>query len=273
MFFQPTDGVYSLPVYGAGFAQSDTSGADEMFPTIDSCIYPYPGYYGEKLPDHGELWSQPWMVTEAKERLTTQIKGVVLSYLFKRSIELHDNTVCMEYEISNTGYQPLYGLWAFHGLTAADELTKILLPEVKQIITVQNSRLLGPPKTKHSFPVTTNQEGNEHRLDTIANPSAGKTEKIYAEGKIVRGQAALTLNKGQLLYKLLFPDQYVPYLGVWINEGGYKGEYNCALEPSTGYYDSLEVAKAQKSLEPIQPGKTMKWYLHIKLIPFSAPGI
>ena len=270
VFFQPTEGFYSLAGYGADFSQFDTSGADEMFPTIDCCIYPYPGYCGEKLPDHGELWSQPWVVTEADGRLTTQAKGKALSYLFSRSIEIHGSTVCMEYTIYNTGYQPLYGLWAFHGLTASDALTKILLPTVKKVMTVQNSSKLGPAKTTHDFPITTIQGGDKYHLDTIAATSAGKTEKIYVEGKMTQGQAALTLNKGQLLYKLLFPVQHVPYLGIWMNEGGYKGEYNCALEPSTGYYDSLEVTKEQESLEPIPPGKIIKWHLHIELIPSPA---
>lgn len=57
-----------------------------------------------------------------------------------------------------------------------------------------------------------------------------------------------------------------------MNEGGYKGEYNCALEPSTGYYDSLEVTQEQESLEPISPGEIMKWHLHIELIPFTNPN-
>lgn len=267
VLFQPSDGVYSLPAYGADFSQFDTSGADEMYPTIDCCMYPYPGYYGEKLPDHGELWSQSWVVTQTEGKLTAEVKGAVLSYLFKRSIKLHGSMVCMEYAVCNTGYQPLYGLWAFHGLTASDELTRIVLPKVKTVITVHNSSILGPAKTKHTFPVTISQDGKEHHLDTVAAKSAAKTEKFYVEGKMEQGQAALTLNKGQLLYKLLFPVQHVPYLGIWINEGGYKGEYNCALEPSTGYYDSLETAKEQKSLQPVQPGETIKWNLNIELTP------
>lgn len=119
---------------------------------------------------------------------------------------------------------------------------------MKEIITAHESRILGPAGTKHTFPSTLEKNGKVYPLDLIGPKSAGRTEKIYAAGKVKKGEAALTLNNGQLVYKLFFPVNRVPYLGIWINEGGFKGEYNCALEPSTGYYDSLEVTKRLDSL-------------------------
>jgi len=265
VLFQPEDGGYRLAAYGDGFADYDTSGADEMFPTIDPCAYPYEGYQGKALPDHGELWSIPWSIIPLDEGLAAEVKGRALPYIFRRTISLSKNTVHMEYQVCNRGDKPLYGLWAFHGLAACDESTRLILPPTQRIITVHDSKLLGSTGTSHSFPLTLDQNGQEYFLDRIKPRTTGKTEKIYVEGLIRKGEAALTLNEGRLIYKLVFPEDKVPYLGVWLNEGGFKGEYNCALEPSSGYYDSLEVAQKLDGISPLAAGATREWYLEIKL--------
>lgn len=265
VLFQPTEGMYFLPQYGGDFASFDTSGADEMFPTIDSCLYPYKEYPGVKCPDHGELWSIPWTVTTEGDSLISKVKGVAFPYLFVRTIDLEDNVIHLRYQVTNLGEKPFYGLWAFHGLIACDPWTRLILPETEKVINVHDSKTLGKADTRHNFPITLDQDGNEYNLSTIFPKSRGKTEKFYLEGSVSKGEAALSLNSGQLLYKLIFPREKVPYLGVWINEGGFKGEYNCALEPSTGYYDSLEITHGLDTLESINPGGTFDWFLDIYL--------
>ncbi|WDC83206.1 hypothetical protein PL321_10375 [Caloramator sp. mosi_1] len=67
------------------------------------------------------------------------------------------------------------------------------------------------------------------------------------------------------MYKLLFPKDRIPYLGVWINEGGFKGEYNCALEPSNAFYDSVEIAKGYGKIKPLEAGEEQDWYVDVVL--------
>lgn len=265
VFFQPVDGIFRLSNYGAPFADYDTAGADELFPTIDACRYPYDEYYGRLLPDHGELWSIPWNVTADEKQLAAQVNGLSLPYEFNRTITLEKSSVRMNYRVINTGDKPFYGIWAFHGLVACDEHTKIILPETEQVINVHNSTLLGGAGTKHSFPRTTAVNGSRCRIDQIKPKSANTTEKIYVDGRVRQGQAALTLNNNKLSYTLRFPKENVPYLGIWINQGGFKGEYNCALEPATGYYDSLEIAQKMNTLALLAPGHALEWDLTINL--------
>ena len=264
VFFQPTDGIFRLSRHGANFAEYDTAGADEMYPTIDACLYPYPGYSG-RLPDHGDLWSIPWQIAATGETLTASTRGRSLPYKFRRGITLDGSRVRLDYEAVNTGQAALYGLWAFHGLAACDETTRIILPAADRVVNVHDSLRLGPAGSEHSFPLTTGRDGKPCRMDTIMPKSAQSTEKLYVKGAVRRGQAALTLNKNRLLYTLYFPKTIVPYLGIWINQGGFKNEYNCALEPATGYYDSLEVAQRLGTLPPIAPGAALAWYLTIDL--------
>ncbi|HWR43984.1 hypothetical protein [Sporomusa sp.] len=265
VFFQPIDGVFRLSRYGANFAEYDTAGADEMYPTIDACMYPYHGYSGTQIPDHGDLWSIPWSVTAAGEKLLSRVQGKSLPYEFNRTITLERSGVRMDYRVINTGDEELYGIWAFHGLAACDENTRIILPETDRVINVHNSAMLGPANTEHSFPMTISSKGSNCCIDRIKPKSAKNTEKIYVNGRVKQGQAALTLNNNQLRYTLYFPTEIVPYLGVWINQGGFKDEYNCALEPATGYYDSLEVAHRLNTLQSIATGAALEWYLIINL--------
>ncbi len=263
VLFQPTDDAYRLPEYGADFSAYDTSGADEMFPTIDACSYPPDKRI--MLPDHGELWSIPWQLEAAEDCIAATARGIVLPYQFKRRLSLTKSGVRLEYELHNLSSAKLYGLWAFHALIACDEKSRIILPQVKRVITVHDSDLLGPAGTEHAFPLTKTAGGNEYRLDCIAPYGAMKTEKWYLKGSPGNEGAGLLLNCGKLRYQLSFDGTKLPYLGVWLNEGGFKGEYNCALEPSDGFYDSAEIAFANGSLPVLAAGESRRWELNIEL--------
>ncbi len=269
VLFQPSAGQYQLPRYGADFACYDTSGADEMYPTIDRCPYPAAGFPGVHLPDHGELWSIPWTTAVTDDGLVSRVHGIALPYTFERTLRLQRQGIHMDYRVRNTGQADLYGLWAFHGLVCCDEGSKLVLPQTYEVMNVHDSAVLGRAGTVHSFPLSVGQAGQRVDLSRIGPRSLQITAKFYVQGKVAQGTAGLTLNSGQLLYHLTFPHERVPYLGVWVNAGGFKGEYNCALEPSTGYYDSLQQAYRSKSLLPVKPGAVQEWSLHIDLIPLK----
>ena len=51
----------------------------------------------------------------------------------------------------------------------------------------------------------------------------------------------------------------VPYLGVWKTQGGYRGDYNIALEPCTGVYDDLYVAHKIRRAAVCAPKNKYEW--------------
>ncbi|MCX7950790.1 MAG: hypothetical protein N2594_02430 [Clostridiales bacterium] len=260
---QPTLNKYTLAEYGDSFEKYDTSGIDEMYPTIDECIYPYEGY-NAKMPDHGELWSIPWEIEVKEDEIIAKVKGVNFNYEFTRTLKLEENKIKLGYRVKNTGSYPLYGLWAFHGLVACDEESRIIL-HYDSIINVHKSSIYGEVGNIHSFPETCDVNGESIRVDRIGPKTLEKTEKFYVNGEVKKGEAALTLNKNNLLYKLVFPKDKIPYLGVWINEGGFKNEYNCALEPSNAFYDSVEIAKKYGKIKPLDVNEEQNWFLDIVL--------
>jgi galactose mutarotase-like enzyme len=261
VFFQPAKGKYDLPAYGNEFAAYDTSGSDEMFPTIDVCADV--ANPTTQWPDHGEIWALPWQCMFDSKGLYSRVQGVMHNYIFERHITLNGNEVNLAYRITNKDNGLLYGLWAFHGLVAVDEQTEILLPGVDKVINVHDSALLGDVDSLHSYPV------NAARIDLskIAPASTKKSEKYYVNGPLQEGNCSLLLNKKQLEYQLLFNPKKLPYLGVWINEGGFKNEYNVALEPCNGFYDTAEMAAKNGTLTPLKPGQSITFNLNIVLTP------
>lgn len=96
--FQPSKKEYMKAVYGDNFVDYDTSGLDEMIPTIDSCILKG----NTLLPDHGDVWSVPWEV-EIKE---DSVIGVVdlrsMDLKFEKTVSMVDsNTITMKYRLIN----------------------------------------------------------------------------------------------------------------------------------------------------------------------------
>ncbi len=274
VLFQPTADKYSMVEYGSDFGRWDTSGADEMYPTIDACSYPFEAYNGVRCPDHGEVWSIPWCAEYqvASDWLMCRTNGIKLPYRFSRTIRLDGAAVRMEYRVKNLGNKPLHGLWAFHGLAACDDATEVTLPPARgraqvAVLSVQDSDLLGPAGRVLDFPVHKERDRGALNIARVRPPLAQDTRKIYVNGPVAKGEASMTLDKGRLEYALRWPEDKAPYLGVWFDEGGFKNEHNCALEPSTGFYDSLERAAASDSVEPIAPGSYASWWLEIALRP------
>ncbi len=61
-----------------------------------------------------------------------------------------------------------------------------------------------------------------------------------------------------MTYKLGWDKDKLPYLGFWITDGGFRGDYNCALEPSTGYYDSIDIATKNGKVSYLLPNEVFE---------------
>lgn len=261
ILFQPTLKKYDLPKYGDSFEKYDTSGIDEMFPNIDKCIYPFEEYYGETLPDHGELWSIPWKYEKINDnRMFCKVKSPKFNYIFKRTIELNNNSIIFNYSVRNLNNHIFSGFWAFHGLLAIDNNSEIILEGINKVLNIKkDSKYLGNGENICDYPVY-----NNYHLNKFLPVESKNTEKFYLLDKI--DSAGVTLNNNKLLYKISFKN--IPYVGIWKNEGGFKGEYNCAIEPCNGFYDSLEIAKKYGKYLTFEPNEEKNWCLTITLEKF-----
>ena len=73
-----------------------------------------------------------------------------------------------------------------------------------------------------------------------------------------------------LAVRLAFPIQEAPYLGMWVNEGGWNGHYNVAPEPAAGAMDRVDAAKRRSMNSVLRARESKTWWLRISVA--SAAG-
>ncbi len=252
LLFQPQS-TYRLPSLGKRFADYDTSGWDEMLPTIDPCPW-----QNTTLPDHGEIWCQPWEMTGSQDTLTGHIRCTTLPLFFSRTIHLNNSTCTVSYEITNLSDTPQPYLWAWHALWDSRDLC-LDLPGIGEVIPVHENTFLGPKDHPVPWPIV-----NNHDLRQPSSWQDKKTAKIYLPPHIRLSQASLTWPKVSL--DISWQSDKLPYLGIWYNHGGFKNEYNLALEPATGFYDRLDEAVARNMVSILYPHEKHSWELHLTVL-------
>ncbi|MBX7181985.1 MAG: hypothetical protein K1X82_07725 [Bacteroidia bacterium] len=249
----------SIPNYGAAFSEYDKSGIDECFPAIDKETFLWNGQQWP-IPDHGELWCQPWSMQVQDNSLFGSVMGRVWKYRFERTISLNNLKIRFDYHIQNFESFAIPGFWTFHPLFAAQSGDTWEWPFTHSVELAQQDPGLGASGSIHPFPMAENGE-----LLNIFRPfSSQTTRKYYHQGRVPQGFASLHLNPLNLHFH--WDSDQIPYLGMWINEGGYEGGYNLALEPSQAYYDSLSKAISNQSLQPILPQQSRRFWLEIDLV-------
>ena len=262
LLFQPEKGAYELPCYGASFEKYDTSGLDEMIPTIDKCTYK-----GNILPDHGEVWSVPWNVEIVNSAVKGKVKLRCLPLNFYKTLTFEEeNIIKVEYKVKNMENKNIDFLWALHGLNVFDDGTKILLPkEVRNILNVCENDVLGMKEERNSFPLSKAKNGNLMDLTLLKDYKDNRSYKYYILDHLNKGEVGLHYTNENIMYLLRYDSKKIPYLGIWITKGGFKGEYNCAIEPSTGYYDSLELAVQNDKVTKLKPYEEFFWTIYMEV--------
>lgn len=250
--------------YGDDFVSQDMSGWDEMMPTINRCRW-----MDAELPDHGEVWSIPWDVETAVDGLVLSVQGRALPYRFTRSAALTAaNCLELRYTLLNSGQTALAYLWAAHPQFAADECTRILLPpEVRSVVNVvDNDPLWGAAGQVVAWPQASTPDGQVGNLDRVGRVEQHTCRKVYLRPDQPAAWAALVQEDRHCELRMEWDPAEVPYLGIWVDEGMYNARAAAALEPCSGYYDSLESAAANQRVTVLPPGGQCTWTLRIHFL-------
>jgi hypothetical protein len=255
--------------YGAWWHEQDMSGWDEMFPTIVTGRYPGAGpRHGQALPDHGEAWLLPWTVSEAAGgRLTCCLTGQVLPYTLERSAECTaPSTLRLRYRLTNLGDDPMPYIWATHPQFLCGEAAEVIFPPaVTQVInTIPETWGWGPPETAFDWPAGQTVEGTPARLDRTGSPEVRRGRKFFTLPQVRSPWAAMRRSDG-LWLRFGWDPEAIPYLGLWIDEGALNHATVATLEPTTGWYDSLELAWSKGCVEMVAPHATREWELAVTL--------
>ncbi len=256
--------------YGATFTDQDMSGWDEMFPTISACSYPGPGdRQGAPLPDHGEVWALPWSLDMASAgRVTLSVEGQALPYRLTRTAEFSAaDTLQLHYQLVNLGSHDMPYIWAAHPqFTCGLEAEAVFPVQVSEVCnTIPALWGWGEPETRFDWPLATAIDGTETRLDRIGPPSRHQARKFFVLPDVQVSWAGLIRQPSRDWLRLEWNPIHVPYFGLWIDEGALNHESVAALEPTTGFYDSLVVAWDKQRVAMIEPGGTHEWTLSARV--------
>lgn len=239
----------SVPAYTTGmqarFQDGPCAGVEECLPTVGACG---PGTQGGPVPDHGDFWQLAWKVTEVSpEAVRLSAQGFSRPLLFRKTLRLDGHALGIAYEIENRGAQAEPFLYACHPLLAVDPGDRIALPpEINAVrLDYTMGSRLGHRDEMLSWPVT--QAGQ--RLDVVGR-ATDQTADMFYTGKLQSGRCQLLRQTAGHTVEVLFDNQRLPYLGVWVCCGGWPGgsgtvpqQYAVALEPTTSPCNTLHEAQ------------------------------
>jgi galactose mutarotase-like enzyme len=265
LLWQPPDGRYPPAAYAEAYDACHSTGFDEMFPTIVACRYESPPWMGTEVPDHGEVWSLPWNAEIEDETVRLEVYGIRFPYRLCKRIHITDHAMHIAYEAANLSPFDFDFIWAAHPLFNASPGMEIRIPpDMNAIInSVPGPRLQEYGKT-YAFPQAETEMGPSD-LSRIPPKNTWGFQKYYFSGPVTEGWCVLYDPNTKLAVCLTFPPKQVPYLGMWVNEGGWNGHYNVAPQPATGTMDRIDTANACGMNSRLRAKECKTWFLTISV--------
>ena len=265
LLYQNQEDKYRRPQMYDDFSKYDASGFDDAFPSIDASIVKHQDNV-VLYPDHGEIWSAEFQARVRKKKLELFYESKEFNYSYEKNFSIQGGSLTIHYKIFNKGINDFPCIWAMHCLVKCEENMELLLPKAtKKIINVLNSNSLGAVGRILDYPETLGEDGQTFNLNQVRSKDSETMEKYYVKGKVAKGMCGAYYPSKDVNYRIYYKKRKLPYLGVWINEGGYRGDYNCALEPTNGYYDSIDTAEKEKCLYILKPNKSLKFSIRLEL--------
>ncbi len=263
LFQNPHTGFQHATV-GSDFSKFEACGLDDAFPSVDAGIV----HVADSLvhyPDHGELWSASFAEKHSKEDIHLCYTSALLPYRYEKTYSLTGAGLRIDYAITNTGEVSFPCIWTLHCLLAYEPDMELLFPAGSSAaIAVLPGSLLGERGAVLPFPLLQSPEMGLIDLRKVDAPCTNGMEKYYLHHPVSEGRCGVQYHQSQTILWFTYDEKKLPYLGFWKTLGGYRGDYNCALEPTNGFYDSIEQAQKNTACPLLLTGSTFKFSLHIQ---------
>ncbi|MDQ1571914.1 MAG: hypothetical protein QOF79_2588 [Actinomycetota bacterium] len=227
---------------GARFTDAEMAGWDECAPSIEAVTV-----NGRDIPDHGDLWTIAWHDAGGG---WLQAAGTSFDYEFERSIRSIAGGLRLDYRAEAIQNDVPF-LWAAHPQFRAPAGTVVRVPDLESVVDV-----LVEPAERMPWSAD---------LATIDSMPPRGVRKLYVDPATSARAASLTRPGTGELSISWTPN--CPYLGLWFDNCGFSREAVIAIEPSTGYYDSLGRGIANGRVAVLKVGEPLEWSIEVVVDP------
>ena len=237
--------------FGTTFTESDHAGWDEMFPTVDPCLFPTEPFVGVSVPDHGELWQIDWDVVDSSPTsLHQRVSSDRFGYTFSRRLSVSEGTLRCDYQCDVDVDIALPLLWALHPQFEMLNGSRVVLSEAPAtVIDVSN------PNAPHDVPWLGD-------LNVERDVAQGYDREVYVNPLGHVSATSIVDESGSEL-TMTWDREFAPYLCIWLDRGRFTQGSVVAFEPTNGYFDDLARAYADKAIRFIEPDTTTSWWVEI----------
>lgn len=238
------------------YEQSDRSGWDECFPSIGPGYHPAEPWDEIELADHGELWQRAWRATRSDHTIRTEIPGGRFPYVFFRDLHVDGDSLQATYRVDNHGDASFPCLWAMHPLFAAGRETHLVVPEGAHF---RAEACFGGDVPEGPLTIA--------QVEAALDDGRVRACKLFCDDP-PGGRAALYDVDADAWLGLEFELEDVPFLGVWINRGGWPPAeplHHVALEATTGASDDLAEALRRGGGRTIPAHSSIVWTIGIRV--------
>jgi galactose mutarotase-like enzyme len=264
-----SDRVPVRPVpFGSGYDDAFLGGWDELFPNDEPEVLA-----GEAMPDHGELWSLPWLITDltaGDDQVTLELAvrpPISATCVTKRLVLGDGPELRTDYRLTNEGRRELPFLWKSHVAVRLHPDTVIGVAAGDVLVHEFGDPRVRPEGGRFDWP-SASVAGTEHDFRRPPDTTArGVTEFLIAttlddgrcgvEHPVVGTGLTLTWDPADLPSCWTFASY----------GGGWRGLDVLVLEPCTGHPLSVLDGVAAGTHQVLAAGATREWSLTARVGP------
>lgn len=267
---QGSNTEYKVLAYDGDYVEAECSGFDDMFPTIDKVFYTDYPWKGIEVPDHGEVCGLRWEYEIQEDQLYMYVYGVRFPYKLEKWVRFEDDgKLTVSYKATNLSHFDMDFIWAAHPMINVEEDGQILVPYPEDADTTcvfSTDENFGKYGRQMKWPATQSRDGSIKFLNiTPKRNDQGNNYKFYFNEKSPEGWCGYRYKSQDTVLTLSFPIERVPYLTIWVNEGSFHGLHNIAMEPCTGTYDRIDLARMHKQSSVLKAKGEYAWFLNFHI--------
>lgn len=268
LLFQNPFGGFRKARPGSDFSAFEACGFDDAFPSIDAGAVQTERGELEYF-DHGEIWTAEFTCEPCEGGIALHYQSPFFGYRYRKTLSLRENTLTVGYTIKNESGTAFPCIWACHCLVNYRGDMRVIFPEgVNRVMNVMDTETLGSAGRIYQFPQDHVADGSVCDFSAVPRADHKTMLKYYCCDPVQEGRCGYRYPSEGIEATLRYDGGILPYLGFWVTAGGYRGDRNCALEPTSGFYDGIATAQKNGKCPVLEPDGEMAFELEISMDTF-----